>query len=112
MPPLDAAAIFNLAEAALWFLIAVILLARFLIRSPGPVRPRSAWWLPPTFVVFGISDLIEARTGAWWDPWWLAALKGGCIAVFVAVWLRHRRAQAARIKRPAECDGEVNDAKG
>lgn len=38
--------------------------------------------LPLAFLAFGISDLVEEGTGAWWRPLWLLLLKSGCIAVF------------------------------
>lgn len=100
--PLDAAAVFNLAEAALWFLIAIVLLLRLLPQRPGPVRPRRAGWLPPAFLLFSISDLIEVHTGAWWLPWWLAVWKGGCILVFILVWLQHRRTRIMPAPAPAK----------
>lgn len=40
-------------------------------------------------VLFGLSDVVEAGTGAWWRPWWLLAWKltcfGGDAVVHVAV---------------------------
>ncbi len=68
--------IFNLCEAGLWSVIAVVLAIRA-VRVRGPLR-RTLLLLAATFFVFGISDLIEAKTGAWWQPWWLAVLKVGC----------------------------------
>lgn len=37
------------------------------------------------FALFGVSDILEAHTGAWWRPWWLLMMKGTCLAVFA--WL-------------------------
>ena len=39
--------------------------------------------LSAAFLAFGISDLIESRTGSWWAPPWLPLLKLSCILVFV-----------------------------
>jgi len=36
---------------------------------------RLAGWL----ILFGVSDIIEVSTGAFWRPWWLLALKGTCL---------------------------------
>src|SRR5262249_46986828 len=56
-----------------------------------------------TLVVFGGSDLVEARTGAWWRPWWLLAWKVGCVAVLLGLLVSHvrekRRRQDAGEKR-------------
>jgi hypothetical protein len=41
--------------------------------------------------VFGVSDLVEAQTGAWWEPWWLFVMKAACVLVFVLAWRAHRR---------------------
>jgi hypothetical protein len=82
------AAIFNLCEASLWFVIAAII--GWKLRKPTQIA-CFYWLLPPTFVVFGISDFIESRTGAFWEPWWLLAMKTGCVIVFVAVGIRCRR---------------------
>ena len=78
-------AAFNQAEACLWFVIALVLAMK--LRMPGPWR----WLLPCAFAVFGVSDLIEARTGAWWEPWWLLVMKAGCVLVFQLAWQSHRR---------------------
>jgi len=42
-----------------------------------------------TFLLFGLSDYIEAHTGAWWQPWPLLALKAGCILVFIVLLVRY-----------------------
>lgn len=75
------AATFNVAEAGLWLAISAVLAAKAW-RSRGRER-RILWVLAGAFLVFSASDVIESRTGAWWQPWWLAALKIGCSAVFI-----------------------------
>ena len=42
-----------------------------------------------TFLLFGLSDYIEAHTGAWWQPIPLLLLKGGCIVVFLVLLVRY-----------------------
>ena len=78
-------AVFNHAEAALWFVIALILAFRGRRRRPW------SWLLPMAFLVFGVSDLIEAQTGAWWEPWRLFVMKAACVLVFMLAWRAHRR---------------------
>jgi len=41
--------------------------------------------------LFGISDLVEANTGAWWRPWWLLVWKGTCLSGMVLCALKYRR---------------------
>lgn len=76
---------FNYAEALLWFSIALVLAVRLRMRRPW------RWLLPCAFALFGVSDLIEAQTGAWWEPWWLFVMKAACVLVFVLAWRAHRR---------------------
>ena len=78
---IDLARTGNLIEAGVWFVLALVLLVQAL-RSPGRVR-RVLGRLSAAFAVFGISDLIESQTGAWWRPWWLLVLKGTCLLVLI-----------------------------
>jgi len=84
----DFAAIFNLCEGSLWLVIAAVIAWK--LRKSAPAA-RIYWLLPPAFFVFGISDFIESRTGAFWDPWWLLVMKTVCVIVFVVAGLRYRR---------------------
>ena len=70
----------NAIEAVLWLLIAAILLVAG-FRSPAS-RYR-CWLIAAVLIAFGISDVVEIRTGAWWRPWWLLAWKGSCIVTFI-----------------------------
>ena len=36
-----------------------------------------------SFLLFGISDFIEMRTGAWYSPWSLFVLKAACVLSFL-----------------------------
>lgn len=68
----------NLAEATAWFVIAAVV-ARRLYRQ----RRRPGWELvyAGLFVLFGLSDVIEAYR----VPLWLVAAKGLNFAAIVAV---------------------------
>ncbi|MFN0079530.1 MAG: hypothetical protein ACKVY0_23945 [Prosthecobacter sp.] len=77
--------LFNQTEAGLWFVIALALIVRSRMKMPWRCL------LPCAFAVFGISDLIEAQTGAWWEPWWLFVMKAACVLVFLLAWRAHRR---------------------
>ena len=84
----------NLTEAGLWFVVTAILLIQ-LSRAGRAFRKVFAL-LAVAFSVFGISDLIEARTGAWWRPIWLLLMKGACVAIFIYGFLEYYRIK----KRP------------
>lgn len=81
----------NYAEAALWCAMSLVIL----LRRPAEPGLGRRWTLACaiTLFIFGASDVVEASTGAWWDPWWLLIWKGACLAVFLAVladWVRGR----------------------
>lgn len=86
----------NYIEAALWGVIGVVLFA-FAAGRAGEQRRRAAM-AAGTFVLFGASDVIEARTGAWWRPWWLLAWKAACVLLLVVLLVSHYR---TRERRPA-----------
>jgi len=87
---------FNLAEAGLWFVFAGVF-AALTLRATGSMR-RLCGLLVPAFLAFGLSDIIEAQTGAWWRPWWLLVLKGGCICVFLyGAWAYRRIRRVERM---------------
>ena len=79
----------NLVEAGVWFLLAIILLIQAL-RSERRLR-RTLLVLVITLVVFGVSDLVESRTGAWWKPWWLFVWKAGCVSMLCLGFVRYYR---------------------
>jgi hypothetical protein len=82
----------NYAEAVLWMAIGAYVVVR--ARRRGGVRPAHAV-LAVALLLFGVSDLIEARTGAWWRPRWLLVWKGGCLLVFLGVFVVMRRRNLA-----------------
>ncbi len=82
------ASIFNICEGSLWLLIGFVITIRFARKRPV----RSFYWLlPAAFIVFGVSDFIESKTGAFWRPWWLFVMKTGCVAAFLLVAFLHQR---------------------
>lgn len=58
------------------------------IWKPAAMSDRES---PSFHAVFGVSDLIEAQTGAWWEPWSLLVMKAACVLVFLLAWRAHRR---------------------
>jgi glycerol-3-phosphate acyltransferase PlsY len=93
---------FNVIEAGIWIALA----GWFLFLA---VRRRSS--LKKTFLVFsatlfvfGISDLIETQTGAWYKPFSLFMLKAICV-LFIAgclVVLFRNRAECERVMNGKE----------
>lgn len=76
----------NDIESGIWISMAVVLAV---LRRGHPMS-----WL--ILVLFGISDVVEAQTGAWWRPWWLLIWKGGCVGYFVWLGIFAIRRRAVR----------------
>jgi hypothetical protein len=47
------------------------------------------------FVLFGLPDLVEMRTGTWFSPWWLLLWKVSCVVVLGASYLWYRQTSKA-----------------
>jgi hypothetical protein len=69
--------VFNGCEAALWLVFAVVVAVRYR-RAEAGLR-RWSWLTAGFYVLFGVSDVIEMQTGAWWRPPGLLVFKGACL---------------------------------
>jgi hypothetical protein len=79
----------NLAEAALWFAVSLTFVVKTAL-SHGRLRAVFLI-LAVAFAVFGITDLVESETGAWWRPLWLLGLKAACVSGFVVGFVAYYR---------------------
>jgi hypothetical protein len=93
----DLPALFNFCEAALWVTISAVLFWKWAALRKKPLPHPFGPSLPFAFLAFGVSDLIETQTGAWWRPWWLLLLKAACVLVIFSAWLHYRK---SRPKKP------------
>ncbi len=84
----------NYIEAAFWIVLGLVF---GVVALRSAARRRAVALAALTFTVFGVSDLVEVQTGAWWRPWWLLVWKSACVVVLVALLVRHVRAA----RRPA-----------
>lgn len=88
-------ATFNYCEAAFWFVIAGLVALRG--RSKAPRLQRIARIAAVAFAVFAVSDLIEVKTGSYWEPKWLFVMKSACVTVLgLCLW----RYQLAKKDQP------------
>jgi len=79
----------NLIEAGVWFLLSLVLLVQAFCQNK---RLRGTLLvLCFTLAAFGGSDLVEARTGAWWKPWWLFVWKAQCVVILFFGFMRYYR---------------------
>jgi hypothetical protein len=80
--------IFNLCEGIMWVVIALVL-------AINAVKQRKyrlfSIWASVSFLLFGVSDFIEMKTGAWWEPWQFLLLKVICVASFFACLVSYRK---------------------
>lgn len=83
---------FNFAEAALWIVISIVLFVKRMKSESAEAKLQLVAAI--AFLLFGLSDLVETQTGAWWRPWWLLVWKASCVIVLVGtlvVYLRRKR---------------------
>ena len=86
-------AIFNYLEAGLWLAICTVLLLRSRKESSNKATFIG---LGVTLFLFGVSDIIEVHTGAWWKPKSLLFLKTGCVLsmiIWFSKYFTHKRKQ-------------------
>ena len=92
----------NAFEVVWWIVCGVVVFVKSR-RAESPHRGRGLL-SAVTLVLFGLSDVVELQTGAWWKPWWLAVWKGLCIAILitcVAISFRNRARLMNREVKPA-----------
>ena len=70
---------FNFIEAALWFVIAFVLCINALYVDKYADYKKVMLVASVCFLFFGVSDIIEAYTGAWWKPRGLLVLNISCV---------------------------------
>ena len=104
----------NFVEAGIWIAIGIAFACFALTKSPFHKRAFAA---AIVFVLFGVSDVVETQTGAWWRPWWLLCWKGLCILSMLMLYVRHKLgriatedldARPSRSQRPAS-EGMAHD---
>ena len=94
----------NYAEAVLWMIVAAVF-AVYAIRTRGAARRRCLIAIL-LFLFFGLSDVVEVQTGAWWRPWWLFAWKAACVAGMLwLLWDYFRRQCVIEPPSRQECQG-------
>ena len=83
----------NYIEAGVWAVMGVGFAGRALLRR-GRGRGACAG-AAVVLLAFGLSDIVETRTGAWWHPWWLLVWKGACVLILAGLvarwWVTSRR---------------------
>jgi hypothetical protein len=88
--------ILNLAEAVLWSAIALILFLRAKRSVPNRMLMRIS---AAAFFVFGLSDLVEMVTRAWYQPLGLFLLKAVCFITLIGCLVAYRRARVSDTDR-------------
>ncbi|MGB3403048.1 MAG: hypothetical protein WBA77_10185 [Microcoleaceae cyanobacterium] len=79
----------NYIEAGLWGIFAIGF-TQAAIKNTGKIRTQRII-AAVTFLLFGLSDIVEVQTGAWWHPWWLFLWKSLCVISMVILLTLHLR---------------------
>ena len=80
-------AIFNVAEAVFWLVLAVIVAMR--VRLAHPSSRRLGYLSAAAFLAFAGTDLVEAKTGEWYRPLWLLGYNAACVALLLGCYLQY-----------------------
>lgn len=80
MNRLESSQLFNFFEGLLWTAIGLIFTWRAFRKTKYRALQIGS---SVSFILFGISDFIEMRTGAWYTPCTLFALKATCVLSFL-----------------------------
>ena len=102
---------FNAIEAAWWIALAILIAMKDLGVTALRGWPRAV--LVIALMMFGVSDIIEIWTGAWWRPASLMLFKIVCIVAFiiavVAITTRARRGRKTNEKLDADAISSESD---
>jgi hypothetical protein len=90
---------FNLLEAAMWLVLGTIVAVR--ARLAVPRLRRVGFVAASALIAFAGTDIVEARTGAWFRPWWLLVYNGLCIAVLLGCYVAYRFVREVPANRDA-----------
>lgn len=82
--------LFNMWEAFSWCAIGLAC-AVYSLWKPVSYRMKLLFFAGVDFLVFGLTDIYEMHTGAWWDPVSLLVLKSTCVLVFAALYFLYRK---------------------
>jgi hypothetical protein len=79
----------NIIEGCFWFLVSLV----FFVPALRPKEGHRWFCLSggALFVIFGLSDMYESTTGAWWKPWWLILWNVGCVGGMVLLFFWYKR---------------------
>jgi hypothetical protein len=83
----------NLIEAGFWILVGACFFGSMLRPS---IHRAPQLVAAVNFVFFGLSDIVEYHTGAWWRPWWLLAWKVICVAIMLTQLFLYSRKRRKR----------------
>ncbi|MEY3457282.1 MAG: hypothetical protein RL215_439 [Planctomycetota bacterium] len=99
--PADIHSLGNGIEAVVWWVLGLCVLAAAVRQNP---QRRNIVIVGMILILFGISDIVEISTGAWWRPWWLFAWKAVCIVTLCWQWYAYYKRQGFS-SIPPEQDG-------
>ncbi|MDP2652589.1 MAG: hypothetical protein Q8Q08_01000 [Candidatus Omnitrophota bacterium] len=85
---MDLSASFNLCEGLLWLGLAGLFYKVKVFKKQPDKKADHLFAV--LLILFGISDFVEMRAGAWWEPKWLLAWKVVNFAAMGAVFIKSK----------------------
>jgi hypothetical protein len=79
----------NYIEAGIWGIFAMGF-TQAAIKNTGKIRIHRII-AAVTFLLFGLSDIVEVQTGAWWQPGWLFLWKSLCVISMISLLILYTR---------------------
>lgn len=86
----------NAGEAVLWTSVSAAFLCRAILRIDA--YRQLAFTTSLVFFLFGLTDVAEIVTRAWYRPWWLLVANVLCVIAIAICWRRYgtiRRSDSA-----------------
>ncbi|MGB3514061.1 MAG: hypothetical protein WBA93_33620 [Microcoleaceae cyanobacterium] len=84
----------NYIEAVIWFIFAGAF-AVSAVKNSNLVRLHRII-ATFTFLLFGLSDIVEVKTRAWWHPWWLFMWKTLCVLSMFGLLIFHLKIRSKK----------------
>ena len=92
-------ATFNFWEAWFWIALAVLYI---LLCFRKQAHRKLCLTTTLVFFVFGLTDFVEMKTGAWYRPWWLLLWKGACVVGLIALYCWYKAIIHSKVNRSSD----------
>lgn len=98
---METGVLFNFFESIFWIILS--LLCGFNSLNSTNAFKKLYFTAYLLLLLFGCSDIIEMKTGAWWQPWWLLVWKAICIVGLIRTFLWYLKVKAKTCESKKNC---------